>query len=228
VRKLIIVTVVLTLSLGTAAAATVGYVTYGGLENPAVNDEDGWVKAMRAAGLTVELVKTTDLPDPETLAHYNALYVPGTIAFTEAGFAALQKYVQHGGWLLLQGYYSATSLDKSGKDIFVKDKHAWKIIRLEKGACRTGILPATGAGASGTGLSIAKLRLAGGFAFTEGTETGTVLEMPKRPNEKPYLCATLHYFPVIGARPLISGVPEATQDNEQPEPVVLAVHNEYA
>ncbi len=226
-RKLIIVMVVLTLSLGTAVAATVGYVTYGGLENPAVNDEDGWVRAMREAGLTVELVKTTDLPDPETLAHCNALYVPGTIAFTEAGFAALQKYVQCGGWLLLQGFYSATSLDKSGKDIFIKDKHAWKIIRLEKGACRTGILPATGAGARASGLTIAKLRLADGFALTEGTETGTVLDMAKRPNAKPYLCAALHYFPVIGARPLISGVPEATEDNQQPETLSLAVYNEY-
>ncbi len=225
--RLTIAAVLVMLSVGMAAAATVGYVTYGGLENPAVNDEDGWVQAMREAGLTVELIKTTDLPDPATLAHYNALYIPGTIAFTEAGFAALQKYVQRGGYLLLEGYYSATSLDTSGENVFVKDKHAWKIIYLEKGACRTGILPATGAGARGSGVTIAKLRLADGFALTEGTETGTVLDMPRRPNGKPYLCATLHYFPAIGARPLISGVPEATEDNQQPEPVVLAVYNEY-
>ncbi len=226
-RRLTIAAAILTLSLGTAAAATVGYVTYGGLEDPAVNDEDGWVKAMRQAGLTVELLKTTDLPDAAKMAHYNALYVPDTIAFTQAGFSAMKRYVAAGGWLLLQGRYSATALDKSGKDIFEKGKFAWVIIYLEKGACRTGILPATGAGAGGGGLDIAKLRIAAGNALTDGTETGVVLDMPKRPNGKPYLSATLHHFPTTGARPLMSGVPQATEEHPDPEPVSLATCNEF-
>jgi len=218
---------VLMLCAGMTDAAKVGYVNYGGLENPAVNDGDAWVKAVREAGLTVELVKTTELPNAERLAEFSGLYVPDIIAFTEAGFSALQRYVAAGGWLLLQGGYSATALDKSGKDIFDKDNHAWKIIYLERGACRTGILPATGAGAYSSGLTIAKLRLADGSDITRGTETGVVLEMPKRANGKPYACSALHYFPVTGARPLISGVAEAENGEQPPEPIALAVYNEY-
>ncbi len=223
----ILLTLVFVLCIGVAGAATVGYVTYGGAERPAINDDDAWVKAMREADISVELLKTTELLDAAIVARYNALYVPDTIAFTEAGFSALKRYVAAGGWLLLQGRYSATALDKSGKDIFEKGKYAWVIIYLDKGACRTGILPATGAGAGGAELDIAKLRIAAGSALTNGTQTGVVLDMPKRPNGKPYLSAPLHYFPAVGARPIVSGVPQTTAENQQPEPVALATHNEY-
>jgi hypothetical protein len=223
--RLIAALVVSAVCMVPVSAAQVGYVTYGGLEDPAVNDDDAWVKAMRQAGLIVELVRTTDLSDAQLLSGYSGLYIPGTIAFTEAGFAALQRYVAAGGWLLLDGVYSAVALDTSGRDIYDKENFAWKIIYLEKGACRTGILPATGAGAGQGGVTISQFRITPGMDLAAGAETGTVLDMPLRPNGKPYLCGVLHYFSVTGARPLITGLPGAA-DGQQ-EPFTLAVQNEY-
>ncbi|NLJ36935.1 MAG: hypothetical protein GX358_11980 [candidate division WS1 bacterium] len=225
--RLIIGLSLLALCVVPVMAAQVGYVTYGGLANPAVDDGDPWVQAMRQAGLDVQLVRTTDLSDADLLSRFSALYIPGTIAFTEAGFAAMQRYVAAGGWLLLDGAYSAVALDTGGRDVYDKDNFAWKIIYLEKGACRTGLLPATGAGAGKSGVTIAQLRVTPGMELAAGAQTGTVLEMPVRPGGLPYLCGVLHYFPVIGARPLIMGLPQAEDDQTEAESYPLAVHNQY-
>lgn len=209
-------------------AATVGYLAYGGDENAAVDAENPWVVAMRDAGLDVVLCKTTELANVATMSQLSGLYVPNVIALTEGGLAALQRYVGAGGWLLLDGYYAATAVDQSGEDRYVKGKFAWRIVYLEDGACRSGILPATGAGAMGQpGIEIEKVRVTSGPALTEGAETGTVLEMPKQPNGKPYPCAGLYYFRETGSRPLVTGVPPAKDDTQTPEPVVLATYNEY-
>ncbi|MFO7948092.1 MAG: hypothetical protein R6V19_14905 [Armatimonadota bacterium] len=220
------VTLVLVACVAASSAATVGYVEYAGIDNPAVDDSDPWVQALRDGGHTVELVTTTQLPDAQRMADFSALYMNGVTALTNTEFSALQRYVRSGGFLLMQGAANATALDKSGQHRLVKGEYAWKIIYLQDGACRTGLLPATGAGSNTRSLTIDRIRITDGLQVTAGTQTSTVLQMPQAPGDKSYTCATLYYFPATGVRPVLWGLP-AAEDDEHPEPVALAVYNEY-
>lgn len=216
----------LCLCVAAGHAAVVGYLTYAGVEDHAVADDDPWVQAMRETGLQVEPVLSTDLTDSDRMADLSALYIHEIIALTEAELVAIQRYIRAGGWLLMQGANSATAVDLSGKHRFVKGEYAWKIIYLLDGACRTGLLPVTGAGSHRKGLTIEQVRLAAGLPITKGTRTGSVLDMPVRPDKTPYRCAALHYFSATGARPAVSGLPAAEGD-EPAQPAALVVVNSY-